>query len=86
MREEGLTPTDEEFKVIYRRELENDFFYYSGMRESDYLTAEEYNKAINSYEKMIVEYYGQEKYNETVYYNYVTDKLIEMANFVNEAE
>ena len=86
MRKEGLTPTDEEFKAIYRRELENDFFYYSGMRESDYLTAEEYNKAINSYEKMIVEHYGQEKYNETVYYNYVTDKLIEMANFVNEAE
>ena len=86
MRKENLTPTDEEFKVIYRSELENDFFYYSGMREDDYLNAEEYNKAISSYEKMIIDYYGQEKYNETVYYNYVTDKLIEMANLVNEAK
>jgi hypothetical protein len=83
MRKEGLTPEGDEFDRVYREELENDFYYYSGNRPDDYLTAEDYEKALAAYEKQIVEYYGQDKYNETVYYNHTTNKLIEMADLVN---
>ena len=85
MVKEGFVPTDEEYEEIYRKELEYDFEYY-GKTRKDYDTEEAYLAALADYEKLILEYYGEEFYTETVYYNYSIDKMLELANIVNKSE
>ncbi len=76
---EGLMPTEEQFSDIYQAELELDFEYY-GKTRKDFATEEEYIKALEEYEADILEYYGEEFYKETVYYNYATGKMLELVN------
>ncbi len=82
LRAENLLPkTDEEFKVIYDNELRLDYEYYLAGCEQrgedpEYKTIDEYDVFIN-------EYYGKEMYEDFVYYNYLTSKILnEMVTIV----
>ena len=86
IRREGLVPKGEEYNEIYRRELELDFEYYYGKDKNDYKTEAEYEKALSDFESMIIDYYGEEFYIDSVYYNYATDKLLDFATIINIAE
>jgi FKBP-type peptidyl-prolyl cis-trans isomerase (trigger factor) len=85
MRQENLTPVGEEFDAVYRAELERDFAYYGKTRDN-YETEAEYEAALASYEKQVIEYYGVAFYNESVYYNYASRKILDFANVINTAK
>ncbi len=84
LKKENLVPTDEQFEKIYQKELEFDFEYY-GKTRKDFDTEEKYLEALEKYEKQVLEYYGEEFYIESVYYNYAVDKMLDFANIVNKA-
>ncbi len=86
MREENLVPGDDEYESIYRRELEADFEYYYNKDKDDFESEAEYEKALKEYEEMLMEVYGEEKYRESVYFNYSSAKFLEMANVINVAD
>lgn len=85
LRLEGLMISDEDYPAIYRKELESDFEYYTGKSKSDYTNAEDYEKDLAAYEKEILDYYGADKYKETIYYYYASEKMLEFATVVNKA-
>jgi len=85
MRQEGLVPEGEQFEEVYRAELERDFAFYGKTRD-DFATDEEYEAALANYEKQVIDYYGAAFYNETVYYNYASRKILEFANINNIAK
>jgi hypothetical protein len=85
LRAEGLMISDEDYPDIYRKELESDFEYYTGKNKSEYASTEEYEKALADYEKEILDYYGEDKYKETIYYYYASEKMLEFATIVNTA-
>ncbi len=81
LRAEDLMPkNDEEYKAIYQNELRLDYEYYiesceDAGSEPEYKTIEEYDAFIN-------EYYGAQMYENLVYYNYATSKMLEMITIV----
>jgi len=83
IRKEKLVPSDSVFDEIYRSELENDYFYYTQKDKDDFESDEAYEKALSDYEKMILEHYGEAFYIDTVYYNYASSKILQMATIVN---
>ncbi len=85
IRNEGLVPTEEEFKVLYRKELELDFEYYYGKTSEDYESYEEFEQALFSYEKEMLDAIGVSYYHDAIYYNYATDNILEFANIINTA-
>lgn len=85
MRQEGLVPEGEQFEEVYRAELERDFAFYGKTRD-DFATDEEYEAALANYEKQVIDYYGAAFYNETVYYNYASRKILDFAVIKNIAK
>lgn len=85
IRAEGLIPTDEEYRAIYRRELELDYKYYSGKTKDDFSSAEAYEKALADYEEEMLENVGESYYKDAVYYAYATGKILDFATVKNEA-
>ena len=86
IRRENLVPKGDEFDAVYKRELELDFEYYYEKTKDDYKMDAEYEAALADFEKMILDYYGEDFYTDSVYYNYATDKLLAFANIINVAE
>ena len=77
MRRENLVPNEEEYQQIYMRELELDFEYAEGKSRADYDSDEKYEQALSQFEKKVIEYYGVDGYRDSVYYHYISQKLIE---------
>ena len=86
LKAENLIPTDEEYPALYRKELEADYLYYSGKTREDFKTDAEFEEALAAYEKEMLDYYGEEKYRESIYYYYASEKMLEFAKVVNKAE
>ena len=85
IRNEGLVPTEEEFKVLYRKELELDFEYYYGKTSKDYESYEAFEEELLAYEKEMLDAIGVSYYHDAIYYNYATDNILEFANIINTA-
>lgn len=85
LRMENMVPDEEKYKEIYEEELRRDFEYY-GKTPYDYPTEEEYLKALKDYEAQILEYYGEEFYRESVYYNYASALILDLADIRNTAD
>ena len=75
LRDAGILPDSEEYKKIYEEELLRDFNYANSVSPGKFATVEDY-------EKYLEEDRGLSQYEHDVYYYYVTDKLVEMAEFV----
>ena len=75
LRDAGILPNSEEYKKIYEEELLRDFNYANSISPGKFATVEDY-------EKYLEEDRGLSEYEHDVYYYYVTDKLVEMAEFV----
>ena len=86
MRREKLVPTGDELDRVYREELEADFEYYYEKTAADYESAEKYEEALLEFEKLVIDEYGEDSYMDSVYYNYASKKILELANIVNLAE
>ena len=80
---ENLIPTEEEFKALYRSELEKDYKYAYGKTSADFETAEQYEQALSAYEKEIIENKGSLFYKDAVYYYYATDTILSYATIKN---
>ncbi len=79
LKNENLTPTGEEYERLYSQTV-NDYlppFIESHRSELDKCkTDEEYNKKIEEIKKEVIEYYGDDFFKASVYYNTVMEKLI----------
>ncbi len=84
LRMENMVPDEAKYLEIYEDELRRDFEYY-GKTPYDYATEEEYLAALREYETQILQYYGEEFYRESVYYNYASKLMLDLANVTNSA-
>lgn len=75
LRDAGILPDSEEYKKIYEEELLRDYNYANSVSPGAFPTIEDYKKYLE-------EDRGLSEYEHDVYYYYVTDKLVEMAEFV----
>ncbi|MBQ8380730.1 MAG: hypothetical protein IJY18_02450 [Clostridia bacterium] len=85
IRTEGLMPNEEEYKALYRKELEADYTYASGLTREDYKTDAEYEEALATFESDIIKDKGEAFYEDAVYYYYATDTIISYAKVNNIA-
>ena len=86
IRKEGLELDDEAYAETYRRELELDFAYYLKQEGKDVPVGDEYEKALLEYEKEVINYYGEDFYRDSVYYNYALEKIMAFANIIDNGE
>lgn len=79
LREADLVPTKEEYKRLYD-ELYNEYLKYYIDLNAETLskyTGEAYEAELKKLEEEMIEYYGEEYFEESVYYEYGTEKMIE---------
>ena len=87
IREENFFPSDEEYQEIYDKLVSDilDYYLYSqGVTEDNYDTVEEYNEAVASYRKTVIEAYGDQYFEDNVIYEYGIAKILAMADVTYE--
>lgn len=70
LRDAGILPGEEEYKKIYEEELLRDFNYANALAPGRFESIDDYREYIEE----------DLDYEHSVYFYYVTDKLVEMAN------
>lgn len=79
LRDADLIPSKEEYNEIYDR-IYNDYLqYYINLNASKLskFEGEDYEREINLLEEEMMEFYGEKYFEESVYYEYGTAKMIE---------
>ena len=79
VREEGYLPSKSEFEQIRNDIINSHYEYYLEINaeELSKLTGEAYDKRAAEIKEEMLDYYGDEYFDENVYYNYGMDKIIE---------
>ena len=79
IREENYLPSDSEFEQIRNDIIDSHYEYYLELNaeELSKLTGEAYDKRAAEIKAEMLDYYGEEYFDENVYYNYGMDKIIE---------
>ena len=79
LRDADLVPSDEEYEEIYNRIYGEYLQYYIDLNADKLSKYEgaEYDKEMKILEKEMMEYYGEKYFEESVYYEYGTEKMIE---------
>ena len=85
VRKENMMPPSEEFDTLYQKAVDEYFSYYSEKFYEKELSsikdeAEKAKKLAEIKEEML-KYYGEEYFNEIVYYDYALEKIIAFGNF-----
>ncbi len=88
IREENLIPSDTEFELMYNATVDEYLDYYTGNiydTELDAIT-DEGKKAerIAEIKKEMMDYYGEEYFEELVYYDFALEKIIDFATVVEK--
>lgn len=86
MRQENLTPTEEQFNSEYREILESEYYNYYGKSREDYGSDEAYDEVIERYEKSVIEEYGYDVYFQAAYYNLRVNDILNLFEIKNEFE
>ena len=79
VREEGYLPSKTEFEEIRNSIIDSHYEYYLEINaeELSKLTGEAYDKRAAEIKAEMLDYYGDEYFDENVYYNYGMDKIVE---------
>ncbi|MBQ9084831.1 MAG: hypothetical protein IJY24_04160 [Clostridia bacterium] len=84
---EGFVPTEEEFKVEYRKLYDEAFERYLESKEfsrDDYKTEELYQNALEGHKKTFDAYYGEEYFKENVYFKFGLERIKAFANLIEQ--
>ena len=79
IREEGLLPNKTEFAEMRQSIIEAHYDYHIELEKDELakLEGDAYNAKIEQIKAEVLEYYGDDYFDENVYYNYGMDKIIE---------
>ena len=78
IREEGFVPSKSEFKSMREEIIESHYAYHLELNadELSKLKGEKYDARVAEIKEEMLEYYGDDYFDETVYYNYGMDKIL----------
>jgi FKBP-type peptidyl-prolyl cis-trans isomerase (trigger factor) len=79
---DGLLPTEEEFASLYKIVVKESF---DNQSSTTYDSEEKYNNALMAYEMKTLKNYGDDYFDEVVYYRHGIEKLLSFATIVNKA-
>lgn len=82
VREESFLPAKDEFDKMYSDVIDEYMEYYKELYEEDFKkceTEEEKAELLEKIKKEMLEYYGEEYFEEIVYYDFAMDKIISLA-------